>query len=78
MVMLPIREFCNITIGNVITVMLWKSWSHNITTGNVTMVTLRIHNITSGNVTRDIDILRYVMLPVVTLPLVMLWNPINL
>ncbi len=58
--MLPIREFCNITIGNVITVMLWKSCSHNITAGNVTMVTLqdsRIHNITSGNVTKDIDIL---------------------
>ncbi len=60
MVMLPIREFCNITSGNVITVMLWKSCSHNITAGNVTMVTLqnsRILNITSDNVTRDIDIL---------------------
>ncbi len=60
MVMLPIREFCNITSGNVITVTWSKSCSHNITAGNVTMVTLqdsRIHNITSGNVTKNIDIL---------------------
>ncbi len=71
MIMLPIREFCNITSGNVITVMLWKSWSHNITAGNVTVITLqnsRIHNVAIGNVTSDIDKLGYVTLPAVTLP----------